>query len=84
MHSCLPEAGKAYPALKQFTTKAPIKTRIDGPLSLAECDFLAKKIEEARFQRSETEGPRGQGRISAHRTSRSASLTLDDEVIVPL
>ena len=70
-----------YPVLKQLTSKAPIITQIDGLLSPAECHFLVQKAEEAGYQRSSTVGPRGQGRISVHRTSRSSYLPLDDKVV---
>ena len=79
MQSCLPDDdGKVSPVLKQLTKQPPIITRIDGLLSPAECDFLIQKAEEAGYQRSETEG---RGRISAHRTSRTAYLPLDDKVV---
>ena len=79
MQSCLPDDdGTVSPVLKQLTKQPPIITRIDGLLSPAECDFLIQKAQEAGYQRSETEG---RGRISAHRTSSTAYLPLDDKVV---
>ena len=81
MQSRLPDDGKVYPVLKQLTTKSPVITQIDGLQTPAKCDFLFQKTEEVGFEPSETEGPRVRGRISAHRTSRSSYLPLDDNVV---
>ena len=82
MLSCIPGDGQVYPVLKQLTSKVPIITQIDGLLTPAECDFLVQKAEEAGFEASKTGGPRGKGRISALRTSRSSYLPPDDKVVV--
>ena len=81
MQSCIPGGGEVRPVLRQLTSQAPIITQIDGLLTPAECDALVQRAEKAGFRPSRTGGFRGEGRSTAHRTSRTSYLPEDDPVV---
>ena len=81
MQSCIPGGGEVRPVLRQLTSQAPIITQIEGLLTPAECDALVQRAEKAGFLPSRTGGFRGEGRTSAHRTSRTSYLPEDDPVV---
>jgi len=67
-----------YPVLRQLTSKPPIVTQIDGLLTPAECAYLVQAASDAGFEASKIEG-RGEDR--SVRTSRTAHLPENDEVV---
>ena len=78
MQSCIPGGGEVRPVLRQLTSQAPIITQIEGRLTPAECDALVQRAKKASLS---TGGFRGEGRASAHRTSRTSYLPEDDPVV---
>ena len=74
----MPGDQPVYPVLRQLTSKPPIVTQIDGLLTPAECAYLVQAASDAGFEASKTEG-RGEDR--SVRTSRTAHLPENDEVV---
>ena len=74
----MPGDQPVYPVLRQLTSKPPIVTQIDGLLAPAECAYLVQAASDAGFEASKIEG-RGEDR--SVRTSRTAHLPENDEVV---
>ena len=82
------ERQKVYPVFKQLTSERPrqprcrahsaLVTQIDGLLTPAECKYLVRKARGAGFGAS---GVAGRGVVTSLRTSRTAYLPEDDEVV---